>query len=243
MVRTLCFSRWAAIALVAVLLSAAPLSALADMVPPIVRVSSGSTTFEVPSESFVFDPETNQFQSTGSVMTPGAFEFGWNLTTNPDPFVVGTISMLNMTASPQNYTLTYIQPVNPTLNSPTISHGSIEIGVQNVDGGTAVLTTAGLTPIYQAKIDGVTQNTLLNTATLTSSGSQGLVSTTAAFGPIYGGPAVFSDIGIEVNFSLTSFDLASGTVFYSVVPEPSTLATVGLGMIAMLGLAWVRRRG
>jgi hypothetical protein len=92
-------------------------------------------------------------------------------------------------------------------------------------------------------IDGVTQNTLLNTATLTSTGTQGIVSTSAAFGPIFGGPSVTSDIGIEVNFSLTSFDLASGTVFYSVVPEPSTLATVSVGLVAMLGLVWVRRRG
>lgn len=243
MLRILSSSRLASRALLAgLILAVAPLSALADMVPPIVRISNGTTTVEVPAESFVFDPETNQFASTGSINAPG-FEFGWDLTTNPDPFVVGTISMLNFSPTTQNFTLSYIQPVNPTLNAPTISEGSIEIGVQNVNGGpTAVLSTAGSTPIYQAMIDGVTQNTLLNSTTLSASTSQGLVSTSAAFGPLFGGPAVMSDIGIEVNFSLTAFDLASGSVYYSVIPEPSTVITTGLGLLAMMGLAWARRR-
>lgn len=245
MVRTLSRSRWAGSLLwAAAVLALSPLAAVAELVPPIVRISDGTTTFTVPEDSFTFDPETNQFESTGSITAPGDFQFGWDLATNPDPLVIGTISVLNFSGVTNNYTLTYIQPASPLLNAPTTSKGSIEIGVQNVDGGgTAVLTTAGLTPIYQALIDGVPQASLLNTANLTATGSQGIVSTSAAFGPIGGGPAVNTDIGIEVNFSLTGgFDLASGTVFYQVVPEPSTIATLALGMTAMLGLAWARRR-
>lgn len=47
-----------------------------------------------------------------------------------------------------------------------------------------------------------------------------------------GGPV--SEIESSVNFKLTAGDLASGTNSFEVIPEPSTLALVALGALAML---------
>lgn len=226
-----------------VILAAAPL-ALAEPVPPTVRISNGTTSVEIPSDAFVFDPETNLFASEGTISAPGDFQFAWDLTANPDPFIIGTISVLNFSTMPSNFQLTYVQPATPTLAAPTTANGSIEIGVQNFNGdATAVLTTAGATPIYQALIDGSLQTTLLNTANLVATGPLAIANTSASFGPIFGGPAVNTDIGIEVNFNVTGGDLVSGSVFYNVVPEPSSLAALTGGILSILGLAWVRRRG
>jgi hypothetical protein len=42
-----------------------------------------------------------------------------------------------------------------------------------------------------------------------------------------------SDISSAVHFKVTAGDLASGTNFYEVVPEPSSLALLGLGALAL----------
>jgi hypothetical protein len=56
------------------------------------------------------------------------------------------------------------------------------------------------------------------------------------------GPAANTDIGIRLNFTLSPGDIASFTSVFVVepVPEPSTIALIGLGAIALLGL--IRRK-
>ncbi|KAA0213210.1 MAG: hypothetical protein DYG94_14340 [Leptolyngbya sp. PLA3] len=55
-----------------------------------------------------------------------------------------------------------------------------------------------------------------------------------AFGPVAGAVA---DIGAEWTFSVSAFDIASGTSVFTVVPTPASLALLGLG-----GLVMRRRR-
>lgn len=249
MVRTSLVSRLAVGALmVAGLLAIVPQHVSADMIPPIVTLSDGTRTIHVPQDTFMFDPETNEFASAGNTYVADSaglgFTLQWDLVANPDPYLTGTISVLNFSGATQNFTLSYIQPVSPAFAGPTNSRGSIEISVQDFfNSGAAQLTTAGSLPIYQPMIDGVNQpNTLLNTANLVVSSQGGIAGLVSSFGPVYGGPAIANDIGVVVNFSLTNLDLASGTVYYEVVPEPASLVIMAAGMVAF-GLALARRRG
>lgn len=51
------------------------------------------------------------------------------------------------------------------------------------------------------------------------------------FSPI---PGTVSDMSALISFTLTRFDLASGTTSFVIVPEPSSLALLGLGVVSLL---------
>jgi hypothetical protein len=160
------------------------------------------------------------------------------LTFDPDPFVLNNILVTNTTSSTQVFSAFVGVPT--TFAAPNIISGVIEVGV--IDGGDdgATLATAG-TPIYQAQIDGVTVDTLLDEPFSLVAGSAGVNSATASFGPDTSGVAVTSNIGIQLRFSLTPGDTASILSRFDVVAIPSPAALPAFG-IAALCLPKRRRR-
>ncbi len=168
-----------------------------------------------------------------------------DLAGNPDPFVTGVISVLNFTGSTQTFTLNYLQPVAPVVVNG-VGTGSVAIAIQDVfNSGTGTLASAGGAPIYNPEVDGGVfgAGQLLAGTTLNVTTAGETVSTNASFGPTAVG-AVNTSLGIEIEFSLTNLDLATGTSIFEVVeiPEPSTIVLLGLGALVMAIPRCVRRR-
>ncbi|HRQ71425.1 MAG TPA: PEP-CTERM sorting domain-containing protein [Phycisphaerales bacterium] len=132
------------------------------------------------------------------------------------------------------------------LSFPTISNAvgaaSAAVSITDVNGNGVTFTpdAAGAhLSHYNGEVPGGTQFASL----LNSGFSAGAFATDTASDEFPGGGG-FAPIGVGVfdmsarwSFTLTAFDLASGTSVYTIVPAPGSLALLGLG-----GLAAIRRR-
>jgi hypothetical protein len=161
---------------------------------------------------------------------------------DPDPFVLNNILVTNTTATTQSYTITVGLPTS--FGAPNFISGNVRTSV--IDGGSdggTVSTVGALLPIYQAQIDGTTVATLQNSPFSVVAPAGGSNTLAASFGPSVSAVPVGSSIGIALNFSLTAGDTASILSRFDVVaiPEPTSLALVGGGLLVM-GLLLLRVR-
>lgn len=150
---------------------------------------------------------------------------------DPDPFVLNNILVTNNTGSTQVFSAFVGIPTS--FGAPNLISGVIELGV--IDGGTdgATVATATGDPIYQAQIDGVTIETLLNDPYSLTAGSGGANNDLASFGPDFSNIAVNATMGIQLRFSLTAGDTASILSRFDVVAVPAPGAVALLGVSAM----------
>jgi hypothetical protein len=155
-----------------------------------------------------------------------------------DPLVSGNIGVSNEQPFTQRFTFIFNLPIT-SMPGPTIQSGSISGSVADgfEDDGATISAPAG-EAIYQARIDGVDTNALYaDPASFSAPASDIAGIPAASFGPLVGGPAL-TDIELELDFYLTSFDSVQITSEHQVVPEPASGALVGLG----LALLAARRR-
>lgn len=181
--------------------------------------------------------------------TTGLWDAQWQWMANSDPFVTNNFTVTNLSGSTQTFTITStigIVPIGPaSLTSGSID-GSLTDNPTSLGtyGGATISTVSG-SALYTALIDGGAFKTLLDdpvsvTVPGTSGGSADVGP--ASFSNLLG-PAITSDIGIRIKFSLTAGDSVSFTSVFSVVetavPVP---AAVWLFASGMLGLIVVARR-
>ena len=153
---------------------------------------------------------------------------------DPDPFVLNNILITNVTAATQTYTVGISLPT--VFGAPNLISGNVRTDV--IDGGGApgaVISSVVGFPIYDAQIDFASVATLQADPFSVVAPAASSNSSFASFGPSASAIPVNNSIGIQLRFSLSPGDTASIlSRFDVVVPEPASLALLGLGTVAIL---------
>jgi len=191
----------------------------------------------------------NKFKYEGS-HTPehGRWSLEWLIEADPDPFLKATFTITNNLPSAQDFTLSSDMPISPAITVGSLTGGSFSGTLLDAGGGGATLESlsgGSPPPMYMAIIDGADYQALATAPQTFTAEAYG----TTGFGPFtfgapipsQSGPNVLTDIAIETNVRLSGGDEATlvATFVVEPVPEPATLAFLGVGAAAVLA---VRRR-
>ena len=186
----------------------------------------------------VSNPDGTTTFTGSSPFGGGNFDASWDVTTDADPFVDGVFAITNNTLLTQIFVVSFSSTVLPPL--PTATSGASVAGTLTVDNngvGTGTLGHNGTDPFFTSIVDGSDFLTLLDPDSSVSASFGSATTATDFFGqpgltePVPGG--VLTDIGIRLSFTLTAGDSASFTSRFEVVPEPTTGALIGIGLLAL----------
>lgn len=223
--------------------------ARADTLPFVPTLSIGQTTVTNDAVRANADGSytvAGQEQGGGTVSSP-VWDLQWDLTIKQDPFIVGSLTLTNLTSSTRNFGIAFNLPITPAFSS-SVFGGSVSATLIDTGSGSAALApnTAVSPAIYRGTIDGIPMLWLLGGSfgcsggagcTASSVESDGLPSTA-----LYG-PGVASSIGTLLNFTLSAGDKVTFLTNFTVepVPLPAALPMLLLGLGA-LGAGRLRKR-
>jgi hypothetical protein len=179
-------------------------------------------------------------------VTPYGTVDSWSSHYEYDPQVSNNFSVTNTTLVAQIFTVSVTSPIAPVLPT-SLMRGSIGITltdqgplVGDETDGSASLDSALGQAVYRAFIDGnpiPAQSLFLDPYTLSCGSANCSNSQNTDFGiPVrIAGPGGSLSMGITVQFLLSPGDSASVTSTFNIipVPEPSTVLTLGLGIVAL----------
>ena len=149
----------------------------------------------------------------------------WNLTVDYDPFINGSLSVTNLSATARNFTLAIGLPV--AAFTPSLYGGSIIATVMDLNGDLSASvgpsTAAGAGPgIYQGMIDNSPVLNLFGMVLSCTSAAAGCTATGSDTDGLPGatipGPGVASSIGTVLKFSLSAGDKVMFDTNFTVVP-------------------------
>ena len=180
----------------------------------------------------------------GSMSQSDMGSLSWAYLVDPDPYITGTVSLTNTTATSQSYVLDFTLNITPALIDGSYIAGQANGTITDANGnGSATVASSGSTPIYSALGDGAFIQGLMSNASQSVSNPFGTASFSGgSFGyPINTlmGPAINSTIGIRFAFSLTAGDSVSFSSIFIANPVPAPGA---LTLMVGAGLAGFGRR-
>jgi hypothetical protein len=228
----LLLSAFAALAL------AVPVVASADAIaPPSLTINGWSPSLT--ALGCASAGSEGQSSCTGTNIGPGSGAYtltSWNVYLDPDPTVVGFIAIQNNALVAQTFSFTFLLPI--VAQGPQVQvNGSISGSLTDANGNGATLDSTA-PAVYEAQIDGLTVQTLLNhPQPQVVAGAFGSTPWGGAgFGPTVLNQTANATIAINVDFTLSPGDLASFTSVFNVVavPEPATLVMLSGGLVGLL---------
>lgn len=162
------------------------------------------------------------------------WDYSWNLTADPDPFIAGSFTVTNTSATIQTFDITFSLPISPSFTDGFMT-GSLSgsyLDADNSGGATLNLNS------WDGQVDGATKMNLFAFA-----GPCFGAGCSVTIGEVSQGPTAFTGtanntIGIHMNFALSAGDSASFDTLFEVtpVPLPATLWLFGSGLLAIFGL-------
>ncbi len=202
--------------------------AVAD--PPAVRidwsVNGGSVNTAWPDGSGPSALST--FSYVGQDVDPfTGIELTYNLTADPYASFGGNLAVFNHMDGPVDLSVAVILDFTPTFAEGSDLSGQVIVGLTTDSGGGQIQSQSPA--LWQAVIDDVVvgfTTTLFHDPFWLSNSAAGSSSTQANFGiplPVPG-PPIMSNLGYEVNFTLTSLDTASVTSTFAASGDALTCA-------------------
>jgi hypothetical protein len=165
----------------------------------------------------------------------GVFDASWTITFKSEPYVESWLSIKNTTDISQTYTVTFTEPVLPAIGPSSIYGGSVS-GSLTTDPSGGYVSTVASAPLYLGMMDDAGILSFYPHPSLWSrpGGGTTMIDLQEAWGLTDG--AVNNSISIQHKFELGPHDVVALTGYFQVesVPEPATLALLGLGGLALL---------
>ena len=161
----------------------------------------------------------------------GFCELDIDLDYKEDPWVQGGFSVTNTASYAQTFTFTFTSPVSPTLTGSTLYGGSMS-GSYSSDFTPTTITTVSGTPLFEGFIDGASALSFYPDVSSWSGISpfdSGNILPQNQDITLPGPSPVTTDLEIVFTFTLSPGDVATMNGRLEVVPEPATLALLGLG--------------
>lgn len=164
------------------------------------------------------------------------WDYSWNITADPDPFIAGSFSVTNTSAMMQTFDITFSLPISPSFTDGFMT-GSLSGSFFDADNsGSATLNLNA----WDGLIDGSTQMTLF----LFSGACSGSAGCNSTIAPVSQGPTLYigdvnSTIGIHMNFDLSAGDTATFDTLFEVnpIPVPAAVWLFGTGLLGLVGVA------
>jgi hypothetical protein len=185
------------------------------------------------------------FHCAGSGL--GGLDLTWDMTFDSDPGVTGDTGIAGITgitnSSFDDQRITLIFTLPTLVASESLMGGDVQGEITDNVGNGSTISAPAESALYTARIDGVPQQTLFADP-FSFTGDHFL---TESFGsqswgtpiPSAPGPAVASDIELQLDFTLSGIDSASLTSQFQVVampePEAGTSLVLAFGLLYVLG--------
>ena len=186
---------------------------------------------------------TSTYMGTDSVtmMVDGTqtelWDYSWNLTADPDPFIAGSFTVTNTSSMDQTFDITFGLPVSPVFTNGYMT-GSLSGSYFDADNsGSATLSLN----TWEGLIGSSSEMSLFSFA-----GPCFGTGCSVDIGEVTQGPTLYtgdvdSTIGIHMNFGLSAGDSVTFNTSFEITPVPVP-AAVWLFSSGLLGLLGVARR-
>lgn len=125
---------------VAALAAATPAGAAtvgtAPLLTAVVGVNGWSGEFDMSAMGSQEDLGEGTHRMTGE-SSQAAWDFGWDLEANADPFITGNLTFTNTTSSAQTFNVVLSLPISPSIGTTVDEYGELGIRLSdaNADGG------------------------------------------------------------------------------------------------------------